>query len=87
MTHTPTTNAVKTAALLAGLGGFMVLVGSLLGGATGTVIGLLFGLAIVGASYWVSDGSPFARPGPVRSPRASSTGSARISISWQTVPG
>ncbi|HEY7628342.1 MAG TPA: M48 family metalloprotease [Ilumatobacteraceae bacterium] len=48
-------NTVKTFALLAGLGGFMVLCGSLIGGATGTVIGLLLGLVMVGGSYWFSD--------------------------------
>lgn len=48
-------NTVKTFTLLAGLGGFMVLVGSLLGGPTGTVIGLVLGLVMVGSSYWMSD--------------------------------
>lgn len=48
-------NTVKTFALLAGLGGFMVLCGSLIGGATGTMIGLVLGLVMVGGSYWFSD--------------------------------
>ena len=48
-------NTVKTFTLLAGLGGFMVLIGSLLGGATGTIIGLALGLVMVGSSYWMSD--------------------------------
>lgn len=48
-------NTVKTVMLLAGLGGFLVLFGSLVGGATGTVIGLMFGLMLVGGSYWFSD--------------------------------
>lgn len=48
-------NTVKTFTLLAGLGGFMVLVGSLLGGPTGTIIGLGLGLVMVGSSYWMSD--------------------------------
>lgn len=48
-------NTVKTFTLLAGLGGFMVLVGSLLGGPTGTIIGLVLGLVMVGSSYWMSD--------------------------------
>jgi heat shock protein HtpX len=48
-------NTVKTFTLLAGLGGFMVLIGSLLGGATGTIIGLGLGLVMVGSSYWFSD--------------------------------
>ena len=48
-------NTFKTFVLLAGLGGFLVLFGSLVGGATGTIIGLAFGVVIVGASYWFSD--------------------------------
>jgi heat shock protein HtpX len=48
-------NNVKTAVLLGGLGGLVVLAGSLIGGPSGTVIGLLFGLVIVGSSYWFSD--------------------------------
>lgn len=47
-------NTVKTAALLAGLGGLMVLIGSFFGRG-GAVIGLVLGLVIVGASYWKSD--------------------------------
>lgn len=48
-------NTFKTVILLSSLTGFMVLVGSLIGGPTGTVIGLVLGLGIVGASYWSSD--------------------------------
>ena len=48
-------NTFKTFSLLAGLGGFLVLFGSLVGGTAGTIIGLAFGVAIVGASYWFSD--------------------------------
>jgi heat shock protein HtpX len=48
-------NTAKTVVLLSGLGGLLVLAGSLIGGATGTVIGLIAGLAIVGGSYWFSD--------------------------------
>jgi heat shock protein HtpX len=48
-------NTFKTVILLSSLTGFMVLVGSLLGGPTGTVIGLVLGLGIVGGSYWSSD--------------------------------
>jgi heat shock protein HtpX len=47
-------NIVKTYVLLAGLGGVLVLVGSLFGRA-GAVIGLGIGLAFVGWSYWSSD--------------------------------
>ena len=48
-------NTVKTFTLLAGLGGFFVLCGSLIGGPSGMVIGLAFGLLLVGGSYWFSD--------------------------------
>lgn len=48
-------NTVKTFTLLAGLAGFMVLIGSLLGGMNGLVIGLALGLVMVGSSYWFSD--------------------------------
>jgi heat shock protein HtpX len=47
-------NTLKTAVLLAGLGGLLVLIGSLFG-RVGAVVGLLLGLAIVGFSYWKSD--------------------------------
>ena len=47
-------NTVKTAVLLAALGGLLVLVGSLFG-ELGTLLGLLAGLALVGGSYWFSD--------------------------------
>ena len=50
-----TSNTLKTVVLLSGLAGFMVLIGTMLAGTTGLVIGLLFGLGIVGASYWSSD--------------------------------
>ena len=49
-----TWNAVKTALLLAALGGVLVLVGSLFG-ELGALVGLLAGLAMVGGSYWFSD--------------------------------
>ena len=48
-------NNVKTVALLASLGGALVLAGSALGGRTGTTIGLFLGLAMVSGSYWFSD--------------------------------
>ena len=47
-------NGVKTAVLLAGLGGLLVLLGSAFGEA-GAVVGLLLGLTVVGGSYWFSD--------------------------------
>jgi heat shock protein HtpX len=48
-------NTLKTAALLGGIGGLLVLVGSALGGVGGAMIGLTLGLLIVGGSYWFSD--------------------------------
>src|SRR5215510_4350045 len=47
-------NGLKTAILLGGLGGLMVLIGSLFGRG-GAIIGLGIGLAFVGFSYWNSD--------------------------------
>ncbi len=47
-------NDVKTAVLLACLGGALVAVGSLFG-RLGAVVGLLLGLAAVASSYWFSD--------------------------------
>ena len=48
-------NTMKTYILLAGIGGLLVAVGSVLGGQTGAVIGLVLGVGIVGFSYWNSD--------------------------------
>ncbi|MFP5378010.1 MAG: M48 family metalloprotease, partial [Acidimicrobiia bacterium] len=48
-------NTFKTTVLLAGIGGLLVAVGSVLGGQGGAVIGLALGVAIVGFSYWNSD--------------------------------
>ena len=47
-------NGLKTAVLLGGLGGLMVLIGSMFGRG-GAIIGLAIGLAFVGFSYWNSD--------------------------------
>ncbi|MGE3621928.1 MAG: zinc metalloprotease HtpX [Acidimicrobiia bacterium] len=47
-------NTLKTTVLLAGLGGVMVLVGSMFGRG-GAVVGLVLALAMVGFSYWKSD--------------------------------
>lgn len=48
-------NTLKTAVMLAALGGLAVVVGGLLGGRGGAAIGLLIGVAMVGGSYWFSD--------------------------------
>ncbi len=48
-------NNTKTAILLAGIGGLLVVVGGLLGGTGGAAIGLAVGLVFVGGSYWFSD--------------------------------
>ncbi|MGD9797146.1 MAG: M48 family metalloprotease [Acidimicrobiia bacterium] len=45
---------MKTAVLLGGLGGLMVLIGSMFGRG-GAIMGLLLGLAFCGFSYWKSD--------------------------------
>jgi heat shock protein HtpX len=47
-------NTMKTAVLLAGLGGLMVAVGSIFGRG-GALIGLVLALVTVGGSYWFSD--------------------------------
>jgi heat shock protein HtpX len=48
-------NNIKTAVILAGLGGILILIGGLLGGTTGLMIGFGIGLVVVGVSYWKSD--------------------------------
>ena len=48
-------NALKTAVLLAALGGLFMVIGGLLGGSTGLVIGLGFAFLFCGGSYWFSD--------------------------------
>jgi heat shock protein HtpX len=49
------TNTFKTWALLAALGGLLVLVGGFVGGRTGMVLALLFAVALNGFVYWKSD--------------------------------
>jgi len=48
-------NGLKTAVLLAGLGGLLMGVGVLLGGSAGLVIGFVIGLVLCGGTYWFSD--------------------------------
>ena len=48
-------NNAKTVALLASLGGALVVAGSLFGGRGGATIGAVLGLVMVGGSYWFSD--------------------------------
>lgn len=50
-------NSVKTAVLLAGLGGLIVGIASLLGGGSSSavIVGLVIALVMVGGSYWFSD--------------------------------
>ncbi len=48
-------NTAKTAVLLAGLGGLLVMIGGGIAGGSGAFIGLAIGLVFVGGSYWFSD--------------------------------
>ena len=48
-------NNLKTAVLLAAIGGLLVVAGGGLAGRLGAVIGLGIGLLLVGGSYWFSD--------------------------------
>jgi heat shock protein HtpX len=48
-------NTIKTAVLLAGLGGILIVLGGVFGGTTGIIIGAAIGFVIVGVSYWKSD--------------------------------
>src|SRR3954466_12752487 len=50
-------NGLKTAVLLAGLGGLVILIGGAVGGRQGATLGLVIGFAFVGWSYWNSDKS------------------------------
>ena len=48
-------NTLKTAVLLAAIGGLFVLLGTMFGGPTGAMLGLVIAFVITGASYWYSD--------------------------------
>jgi len=48
-------NNLKTAALLAAIGGLLIAIGGALGGTGGAAIGLVLGLVMSGGSYWFSD--------------------------------
>jgi len=48
-------NYAKTAVLLAGIGGLLIVIGGVFGGRGGMFLGLALGLAVVGFSYWKSD--------------------------------
>ncbi|HVE94782.1 MAG TPA: zinc metalloprotease HtpX [Acidimicrobiales bacterium] len=48
-------NTIKTYVLLAGLGGFLIVIGQFLGGSSGAFLGMFLGLALCGGSYWFSD--------------------------------
>lgn len=48
-------NNLKTAVLLAGIGGLLIAIGGSIYGSGGAVIGLVIGLVFVGGSYWFSD--------------------------------
>ncbi len=48
-------NGFKTAVLLAGIGGILIVVGQFVFGGIGAIIGAAIGFVIVGVSYWKSD--------------------------------
>lgn len=48
-------NNLKTAAILAAIGGLLIAAGGAIGGGSGATIGLVIGVAMAGGAYWFSD--------------------------------
>ena len=48
-------NNLKTAVILAAIGGLMIVVGGAIGGNAGAIVGFGLGMVFVGGSYWFSD--------------------------------
>lgn len=65
---TGTVNGLKTAAVLAGLGGLLVAVGSIFGRG-GALVGLVLGVAVAAGSWWYSDRLALAAAGAVPAER------------------
>ena len=63
-----TVNGLKTAAVLAGLGGLLVAVG-LIFGRGGALVGLVLGVAVAAGSWWFSDRLALAAAGAVPAER------------------
>ena len=63
-----TVNGLKTVAVLGGLGGLLVAVGSMFG-RSGALIGLVLGVVIAGGSYWFADRIALAAAGAVPASR------------------
>ena len=63
-----TRNGLRTAAVLAGLGGLLVAVGSIFGEG-GAFVGLLLGVAVAAGSWWFSDRLALAAAGAVPAER------------------
>src|SRR5690625_3486621 len=48
-------NNLKTAAILAAIGGLLIAAGGAIGGGSGATIGLVIGVVMAGGAYWFSD--------------------------------
>ena len=64
-----TVNGFKTVAVLGGLGGLLVAVGSMFG-RSGALIGLVLGVVVAGGSYWFADRIALAASGAMPASRA-----------------